>query len=625
MSILKNINSPEDLKKLEESDLKNLSSEIREFLINSISKTGGHLASNLGVVELTIALHYCFSSPRDKIIWDVGHQAYVHKILTGRKEMFDTLRSFNGISGFPKPKESIHDIFGTGHSSTSISAALGMASARDLLEENNDYSVIAVIGDGSMTGGLAYEALNNAGRTNTNLIVILNDNEMSITENVGAMSRHLSDIRIAPTYINAKNGFNKFLKKIPTIGEKTGSLIEKTKDTIKYMLVPGIMFEEMGFQYVGPINGQNLNELIKVYNKVKNMQGPILIHVMTKKGKGYKIAEKNPSLYHGVGKFDIKTGTLPKNKDSETYSDVFGKTLVKLATMDKKIVAISAAMISGTGLESFKKIFPKRTFDVGIAEEHAITFSAGMATNGFIPFVAIYSTFLQRGYDQILHDVCIQNLHVVFAIDRAGIVGEDGETHQGIYDISFLSHIPNLTIMAPKDRTEFIEMIKYAANFNGPIGIRYPKGNPAEFSSDGDFKPIEYGKFEVIEEGSDIVLIYAGSMAQTAMKVADNLKQNGVCPTIINARFLKPIDESLLLELSKKNKYIFTMEENIRSGGFGSKILEFFSDKQVTACSVINFALPNTFIEHGNRNLLLEKYLLDEKSITDKILFTLNL
>ena len=474
MSFLDNINSPSDLKKLNIKELDCLAQEIREFLINSISKTGGHLASNLGVIELTIALNYCFDFSKDKIVWDVGHQAYTHKILTGRKDLFDTLRKKDGLSGFPKTEESIYDHFNTGHSSTSISASLGFATARDLL--GKDYNVISVIGDGAMTGGLVYEAMNNAGANNKKLLIILNDNQMSISENVGSMSKHLSSLRSAPEYLEAKLDVRKFLERFNIVGDRINKVLEKTKEGIKYAILPNVMFEQLGIKYIGPIDGHDINGLIKALNNVKNINKPVMLHIITKKGLGYIHAENEPYNYHGVAPFDTKTGKSVTNKQ-ETYSDVFGKFMVKEANRNKKLVAITAAMPSGTGLSFFSKVYPDRIFDVGIAEEHAVIFAGGLAMGGFVPVFAVYSTFLQRGYDQIIHDICIQNLHVVFAIDRAGVVGDDGETHQGIFDISYLSHIPNLTLLAPKDKEELIEMLDFSINkHKGPIAIRYPKG-----------------------------------------------------------------------------------------------------------------------------------------------------
>lgn len=617
MEYLENIKSPEDLKKLKLKELNILASEIRHFLINSISKTGGHLASNLGVVELTIAMHYCFNCPKDKFIWDVGHQAYTHKILTGRLEEFSTLRKYGGLSGFPKTEESPYDSFNTGHSSTSISAAIGLAQARDLLDE--DYNVVSVIGDGSMTGGLVYEAMNNAGRNNTKLLIILNDNQMSISKNVGAMSKYLSELRTAPKYLEAKNDVYNFFESTPVIGNAVNKVLEKTKEGLKYALVPNIMFEQLGIKYIGPIDGHNLNKLINVINKVKAMNQPVLLHVITKKGKGYKQAEKNPCAYHGVSSFNIKTGKAVKNKTNETYSDIFGQTMVRLANKNKKITAITAAMPLGTGLDLFSKLYPNRTFDVGIAEEHAVTFAAGLARNGFIPVFAVYSTFLQRGYDQIVHDVCLQKLHVVFAIDRAGIVGDDGETHQGIYDLSFLSHIPNLVLLAPKNKAELEDMLDYAVNRQkNPIAIRYPKGSINNIIKDLNEKVTE-NNFDVIKEGEEIAIISVGTMAQTAYNVCKMLEKDGFNPSVINPRFISPISDKLIDEIKNKYKYIFTIEDNILSGGFGSKLCQSLSQNKIFNKFIHNFAFPDIFVEQGSKDELYKKYNLDSFSIYKKI------
>lgn len=616
MGYLDKINSPEDLKKLELKKLDILASEIRGFLINSISKTGGHLASNLGVVELTIALHYCFNTPKDKIVWDVGHQSYTHKILTGRKAEFETLRMLDGLSGFPKCAESPYDCFNTGHSSTSMSAAIGIAEARDL--KGGDFNVISVIGDGSMTGGMVYEAMNNAGRNNTKLITILNDNQMSIDENVGSLSKYFNELRTAQTYIEAKSDIKNTLDKIPVVGKPVYHALDKAKESFKYAVTPSIMFEELGMKYIGPIDGHDIKKLVHVLNRIKKMNKPVLLHVMTKKGKGYVPAEQEPSKYHGVGTFNIDTGKSTKAKVS-TYSDVFGKALVRFAAKNKKICAVTAAMPSGTGLMTFKKLYPERTFDVGIAEEHAVTFSAGLAKGGFIPVFAVYSTFLQRGYDQILHDVCIQNLHVIFAIDRAGIVGDDGETHQGIYDLSFLSHIPNMTVMAPKNKLELEMMLEFAISYNGPIAIRYPRGEASNVLN-SIITPMEYGKSELIYKGEDIAIISVGAMMDKAIVVYEKLISEGYKPTLINARFVRPVDEELLNSLKEKYKYIFTVEDNIHSGGFGSLLLQKLTEGRKLNSIIYGFSFPDTYVEHGNREQLFKKYNLDAESIYNKIM-----
>ncbi len=567
------------------------------------------MASNLGVVELTVALHFCFNTPTDKIIWDVGHQSYVHKILTGRRDGFGRLRKLNGLSGFPKGSESVHDAFDTGHSSTSISAAMGYCVTRDL--EKDDYSVIAVIGDGSITGGLAYEAMNNAGRANTNIIVILNDNEMSISRNVGAISRHLNDVRIAPYYLEAKADVSRLLEKVPLIGGGVSRMLEKTKDTVKYFFVPGILFEEMGFKYVGPIDGHDTAELVRVLKTVKKMNGPVLIHVRTKKGKGYVAAENAPTAFHGVDSFNIDTGKPIKVKLWDTYSDVFGKALVALARENKKILALTAAMPGGTGLTGFERMFPNRIFDVGIAEAHAVTFAAGIAKNGYVPVFAVYSSFLQRSYDQILHDVCIQNLHVVFAIDRAGITGSDGETHQGLFDLSFLSHMPNMTVMAPKNKTELKKMLAFAVGFDGPIAIRYPKGAASRVLKAVD-NEIVYGKAEVIDEGEGkrIAIVSVGSMADKAYEVYLRLREDGFAPMFVNARFVKPIDRELAARLDGY-EYVFVCEDNVASGGFGEGLLAEMTALGARCGRFHGFAVQDTFVQQGSQDELFRLYGLD--------------
>jgi len=572
------------------------------------------LASNLGVVELTIALHYCFNSPADKIIWDVGHQSYVHKILTGRKDKFTGLRMYGGISGFPKAAESPHDIIDSGHSSTSISVALGIAAARDLKKEN--YSVISVIGDGSMTGGLAFEALNCAGRAKTDLIVILNDNQMSIAENVGAMSNYLNNLRTAPGYIMAKQDVKKLLRKVPIVGQKAVGAIEKTKDSLKYMLVKGTIFDEYGFNYIGPVDGHDTEQLIKVLKRVKRIKGPVLLHVYTIKGKGYPLAESQPENFHGIGPYDIESGETADARIWNTYSDVFGKTMMDLAEKNKKIVAITAAMPSGTGLSEFSKRFPERFFDVGIAEAHAVTFASGIAKNGFTPVVAVYSTFLQRAYDQILHDVCLQNLHVVFAVDRAGVVGGDGETHQGLYDLAFLSHIPNMTIASPKNRTEFTAMLKFAVNFDGCMAIRYPRGAASDILK-GFNAGIVLGKSETIQDGGDIIIIALGEMVKTALDTADKLAKDGIRVTLVNARFVKPLDMDLMDSLSGY-KYIFIMESAVITGGLSAAAAAELAARNINAVFHA-FAFPDIFLHQGNPDELMREYGLDAESVYRKI------
>lgn len=615
---LEKINSPEDIKKLSIDKLDILAGEIREFLVNSVSHTGGHLASNLGVVDLTIAMHYCFCCPRDKFVWDVGHQAYTHKILTGRKDEFDTLRKLDGLSGFPKTNESKYDSFNTGHSSTSIAAAIGLAKARDLM--GHTYNVVSVIGDGAMTGGMAYEALNNVGRDHTKLIIVLNDNQMSISENVGAMSKYLSELILTQKYMNAKSGLQKKLKSMPVGGEQLYNLLYKSKGSLKNAIMPeNSMFEHLGIKYVGPIDGHDVKRLINVFNRAKKLNIPVLIHVITKKGKGYEPAEIMPSVYHGVGKFDAKVGVLPNHSNKITYSEVFGKKMLEIAARNDKICAITAAMPLGTGLNKFSNLYPKRFFDVGIAEEYAVTFAAGLAKGGFIPVFAVYSTFLQRSYDQIVHDVCIQNLHVIFAIDRAGIVGDDGETHQGIYDISYLAHIPNLTVMAPKNKVEFEDMLEYAVTLNGPVAIRYPRGNASEIMIAVE-KPIEKGKAEYIYEGEKIALVSYGAMMDEAADVYSCLIEEGYNPTLINARFASPMDTGLISDLVKNYKYIFTMEDNIYSGGFGALMAQRLCEFGIEDNVIYNFAFPDMYIEHGNRDLLFDRYGMSAEKIFKKII-----
>ncbi len=615
-NMLDSINSPSDLKRLSYEELEILSQELRDYVIKVVSENGGHLASNLGVVELTLALHRVFDTPKDKIVWDVGHQSYIHKIVTGRRDNFATLRKKGGISGFPKREESVHDAFETGHSSTSISAALGMAKARDLAGDN--YSVVAVIGDGALTGGMSFEALNHAGDFPTNLIVILNDNEMSISQNTGALSNYLSKIRTEPAYFKLKGEIEAILNKVPLVGKSMFKLAEKLRDWFKYLVVPGVLFEELGFKYFGPIDGHDIKKLEEVINRAKSYNGyPVLIHVVTVKGKGYSIAENKPNKYHGVSPFFIETGELKVKSAKKTYSDVFGDTLMELAKHNDKIVAVSAAMAEGTGLAGFAAKYKNRFFDVGIAEQHAVTFCAGLAAGGFRPVFAVYSTFLQRAYDQVVHDVCMQNLNVIFAIDRAGIVGSDGETHQGVFDITYLRHIPNITIMSPKDGWELGEMLKLAVSVDGPVAIRYPRGNAKEFKYSNT--ALELGKSEVLAEGADGVIIAEGNLVYRALEVYERLKQDGKSFTIINARFLKPLDEKLLLELAKKHKIIYTLEDNVISGGFGSSILELYSHNK-TEVDVRLLGFDDSFIPHGETEELYTLKNIDCESIFNTIM-----
>ena len=611
--VLDSVNMPEDIKKLNIGQLNRLALELRSFVLENVSKTGGHLASNLGIVELTLALHYCFDAPKDKIVWDVGHQAYIHKILTGRKDKFTTLRQLDGLSGFPKPSESEYDTFTAGHSSTSISIALGFACARDM--RGSDEKVVAVIGDGSLTGGVAFEALNNAGRSNSNIIVVLNDNQMSISGNVGALSRHLGELRTERGYIEAKNDVKKLLNRFPD-SEKMVNKIKRTKNRIKYLFIPGVIFEELGFKYIGPVDGNNIESLIEVINRAKNIEGPVLIHVKTKKGKGYKYAENNPSAYHGVSAFDLSTGASIKKSNKPTYSDVFGKTMCSMADEDDKIVAVSAAMGNGTGLSKFISKHPSRFYDVGIAEQHAVSFSAALAKSGFRPVFAVYSTFLQRAYDEIMQDVCLQNLHVVFAVDRAGIVGADGETHQGIYDISYFTHMPNMTVMMPKNGIELEKMLRYAVyNIDGPVAVRYPRGNISDIYSENTSE-IEFGKAELLEDGEKIAVISAGAVCDNAARVCEMLKNDGYNPMLINMRFAKPVDKEMLKLAAEKCGYIFTLEDNVIDGGAGMAVLEALNDMELmNDVKVHSYAFPDKFIEHGTRDQLFERYKLDSESI----------
>ena len=614
--ILDRIQKENDIKNLTEEELSQLSEEIRQFLIQSISVTGGHLASNLGVVELTMALHLCFDLPKDKIIWDVGHQSYTHKILTGRKEGFSSLRQYGGLSGFPKANESDSDCFNTGHSSTSISAGLGLAAAREITGE--DYHVISVIGDGSLTGGMAYEALNNASQIKKNFIIVLNDNNMSISENVGGMSTYLANFRTADAYRDLKASVMKSLHKMPVCGDKLIESIRNTKSSIKQLLVPGMLFEEMGIITLGPVDGGNIKELVKIFQEAKRVNGPVLVHVMTKKGAGYAPAEKNPSRFHGAEPFDIETGKPLKKKEKSTYTDVISSVMCQLAEKEPKLVAITAAMADGTGLAKFSKEYPQRFYDVGIAEQHGTTFAAGLAKAGLKPVFAVYSSFLQRAYDQVLHDVCIQNLPVVFAIDRAGLVGSDGETHQGIFDVSFLSSIPNMTVMAPKNKWELADMMQYAVAFDTPIAVRYPRGT----AYDGlkEFRaPIRLGKSETIIEGSGVALFALGSMVQTAEKVAELLKEQGIEATVINARFAVPFDKEKVAELTQKHKLLITMEENVTSGGFGEHVASYVNENDLDI-KVQVVAIPDAYVEHGNVDRLKEDIGIDANSIYERVL-----
>ena len=613
--LLEKIERSSDIKNLREEDYPLLAQEIRQFLLEKISHTGGHLASNLGVVELTMALHLAFNLPTDKIIWDVGHQAYTHKLLSGRRDGFDELRQFGGMSGFPKRKESPYDAFDTGHSSTSISAGLGIAQAREIL--GDDYAVISVIGDGALTGGMAYEALNNAAQMKKNFIIVLNDNEMSISENVGGMSKYLSSVRTKESYADLKKGVDKALSSIPLVGKSLSYGLYLAKNGIKQFLVPGMLFEDMGITYLGPVDGHNVKEMVQTFKEARRVRHAVLVHVITKKGKGYAPAEKNPSRFHGVEPFDIATGKPLKEKVYPSYTDVFSKKICELAEKNKNVVALTAAMPDGTGLSRFAKKFPERFFDVGIAEAHAVTAAAGMASAGLKPVVAVYSSFLQRGYDQVLHDVCIQELPVFFCIDRAGLVGSDGETHQGIFDVSFLSLVPGMSIMAPKNLWELENMLEFGVGFDGPLAVRYPRGQAyrglKEFAA-----PIEYGKAEMLYEESGTALFALGSMVSTGEHVREKLKARGHACTLVNARFVKPLDTDMLDYLCKTHELIVTMEENVLRGGMGMCATRYIHE-HYPHVRVLQVALPDAYVEHGNVSLLREMLGIDSDSVSKKI------
>mgnify|MGYP004586110757 CR=1 FL=1 len=614
--VLDKIQKENDIKKLTTEELDQLRREIRAFLIKSISKTGGHLASNLGVVELTMALHLSFDLPKDKIIWDVGHQSYTHKILTGRKEGFENLRKYGGMSGFPKTCESPCDCFNTGHSSTSISAGLGLAAARDITGE--DYSVVSVIGDGSLTGGMAYEAMNNAALLKSNFIIVLNDNNMSISENVGGMSRYLGEFRTADAYRDLKNDIMNSLNKIPVYGERVVKRIRRTKSGIKQLFIPGMLFEEMGLIYLGPVDGNDIQAMCRTFAEAKRVDGAVIVHVLTKKGAGYLPAERHPARFHGAEPFDIATGLPSRPRTKANYTDVFSTVMKKMGERDPKVVAITAAMADGTGLKRFHNVYPERFFDVGIAEQHAVTFAAGLAKAGLKPVFAVYSSFLQRAYDQILHDVCIQTLPVVFAIDRAGLVGSDGETHQGIFDLSYLSTIPNMTVMAPKNKWELSDMIKYAIAFDAPIAVRYPRGE----AYDGlrDYRaPVAYGRSEIIYLEKGVVLFALGNMVRIAEQVRNRLKEQGVSCTLINARFAMPFDQECIREMAEKHSIFVTMEENVRSGGFGEHVESFILEEELPM-NVVNISIPDCYVEHGNVELLKQEVGIDADTVYRRVM-----
>jgi len=616
--LLEKIKGPQDLKSLTEPELEALAKEIRELLLQTVSQTGGHLAPNLGVVELTLALHAVFDSPRDQIVWDVGHQAYVHKMVTGRWNRFETLRQYNGLSGFPKPEESIHDVFGTGHSSTSISAAVGLAKARDLKGEK--HKVIAVIGDGSMTGGMAFEALNHLGQLQTDLIVVLNDNEMSISKNVGALSRYLTRLKLSPRLRRIKAEVEDMLHRIPRVGKVTVQYLRKLEDALNYLVIPGMLFEDLGITYVGPIDGHNITDLKESFTHVKDLNKPVLVHVLTVKGKGYPLAEINPQKFHGTGPFHVSTGRKADTSKTVTYTEVVGKTLVNLGKQDQRIIAVTAAMADGTGLLEFAKQIPERFIDVGIAEEHAVTMAAGLAKKGFRPVVCIYSTFLQRAYDQILHDVCLQKLPVLFLLDRAGLVGPDGPTHHGVFDLSYLRHIPNLTIMAPKDEAELKDMIYTALHHDGPVAIRYPKRDGMGTRFDTPYQQLTIGRGETVRIGEKVALIAIGSMVRTALEAARCLETQGISCTVVNARFVKPLDEALLYQLAATHDHLITIEENAAAGGFGSAVLEYLNGRDLPKLSVKILGIPDQFIPHGSNDQLLRRCGLDAEGIVEAVL-----
>lgn len=618
MGLLENINNPRDLKKLKYNDMSVLAEEIRQVILQTVSHTGGHLAPNLGIVELTMALHYVFDTEKDRLIWDVGHQAYVHKILTGRKEVFKSLRQYGGLSGFPKREESIHDAFDTGHSSTSISAAMGYAMARNIM--GDDYQVMAVIGDGAMTGGQAFEALNQIGHLELDLLVILNDNEMSIAHNVGALSSYLSRIRTDPVYANRKKDIEYLLKKVPAIGTTVAKTVERVKDSLKYLVVPGMLFEELGFTYLGPVDGHNIPALIKALNNTKNLKGPVLLHVLTEKGKGYLPATQKPSVFHGVAPFDLDSGEIKKKEGPPSYTKVFSDAVVELAGQDERIVTITAAMPEGTGLDRFFKKYPKRFFDVGIAEQNAVTLAAAMALKGLRPIVAIYSTFLQRAYDQLLHDVCLQNAPVIFALDRAGLVGEDGPTHHGTFDISYLRHIPNISVLAPKDEEELRNMLFSALSSDGPVAIRYPRGKCVGVEMSNTFQKIKWGQGELLADGNDILIIAVGTMVYPALKVREILLKKGYTCSVMNARFIKPLPKDQIIKHAKKHRRIVTLEENVIAGGFGSAVLELLANEGIGSLDILNMGLPDNFVTHGKVDVLKDELDLTPEKIVQRIM-----
>ena len=613
--VLDQIQNVNDIKNLTEEEIDTLQDEICTFLVESIAKTGGHLASNLGVIELTMALHLSFDLTKDKIVWDVGHQSYTHKILTGRKDGFEHLREYGGMSGFPKTEECEADSFNTGHSSTSISAGLGLAEAREITGQ--DYFVISVIGDGALTGGMAFEALNNASRMKTNFIIVLNDNNMSISENVGGLNKYLNDFRTADAYMDLKDGVVNSLSKIPVYGDRIVRKIRNAKSGIKQLFVPGMFFEEMGITYLGPVDGSNIKAMRRAFAEAKRVRGPVLVHVLTKKGNGYVPAERHPARFHGTAPFDIETGVPLQKQSKAHYTDVFSTVMKKMGEREPKLVAITAAMTDGTGLKRFRNLYPERFFDVGIAEEHAVTFAAGMAKSGLKPVFAVYSSFLQRAYDQILHDVCLQNLPVVFAIDRAGLVGKDGATHQGIFDLSYLATIPNLTIMAPKNKWELSDMLKFAIAADTPMAIRYPRGDACDLWKEKR-APIESGKAEVLCEGTEVALFAIGSMVETAWKVMEKLQERGISATVVNARFAAPLDKECICGLAQKHRLLVTLEENVASGGMGEHVAALLMEEQ-SRIKLLRIAVPDTFVEHGDVDTLYRVLGMDADTVTNRI------
>lgn len=613
--ILEKIEKPNDIKKVSIEELPVLAQEIRDFLIQNLSNTGGHLGSNMGAVELTMALHCVFSLPKDKLIWDVGHQCYTHKILTGRKEGFKTLRKAEGMSGFPKRGESPYDFFDTGHSSTSISAGLGYVNARNVRGE--DYKVVSIIGDGALTGGMAYEALNNAAELKKNFIIVLNDNKMSISNNVGGMSAYLDSLRTAVVYTDLKMNVANALNKIPRIGKTIVGSLRRAKGSIKQLMIPGMLFENMGITYLGPIDGHNINQMIGIFQRAKRLEGPVLVHVLTQKGRGYEPAVRHPARFHGTAPFEVETG-IPSDKAGKAcYTDIFSTVMCKFGDRNPNVVAVTAAMPSGTGLLRFANKFPQRFFDVGIAEEHAVTFSAGLALGGLIPVVAIYSSFLQRSFDQLMHDVCMQNLHVIFAIDRAGLVGSDGETHHGCFDLSFLSIMPNMTILAPKNKWELSDMMKFAVAHDGPIALRYPKGEAYD-GLEEHRAPIEYGVSEILTEASEIALVAVGSMVKTAREVQKMLEAQGQKVSLVNARFVTPLDTKMLEWAAKNHKLVVTLEENVKAGGFGEQVIAYYNNCRIKT-PVLQLAIPNAFVTHGSVSYLLKQVGLDAESVVAQI------